>query len=61
MAEREEVLREAIVMTLNRLEAAVLGDQAACKHCIDVAASYLQEALASPAQSDGRDDKELEQ
>jgi hypothetical protein len=38
-------LREAIVMADNRLEAAMLGDEDICRHCIELARSYLQEHL----------------
>lgn len=41
---REKRLHEAIAMAENRLEAALLGDEV-CKGCVEVAQSYLQDAL----------------
>lgn len=38
-------LREAIVMAENRLEAALIGDDV-CKDCVELARSYLTDALA---------------
>jgi hypothetical protein len=39
-------LHEAVVMSENRLEAALLGDEV-CKHCVELARSYLVDALSS--------------
>jgi hypothetical protein len=50
-ADTSAQLREAIVMAENRLEAALLDDEV-CKHCVEVARSYLQEALAAPQPAD---------
>lgn len=40
-----ERLREAIEMAENRLECALYGEEPVCKHCVELAQSYLQEAL----------------
>lgn len=42
-------MREAIEMAENRLECALYGENPVCKHCVDLAQSYLQEALAPVA------------
>jgi hypothetical protein len=51
--EKVERLREAAVMANNRLETAVYplaGGTEICEHCIDVARSYLQDALTPAPQ-----------
>jgi hypothetical protein len=48
-----ERLCEAIVMAENRLEAAMLGTDV-CRHCVELARSYLKEAIPTPGVTNGR-------
>lgn len=38
---RIKELEEAVAMADNRLEAALLGDDDICRHCVELARSYL--------------------
>jgi len=39
---RIKELEDAVAMADNRLEAALLGEKDICRHCIEVAKSYLE-------------------
>lgn len=45
-------MRQAVVMASNRLDAALLDDPP-CKHCVEVAQSYLLEVLGRSPQEGG--------
>lgn len=46
---RIKELEEAVAMADNRLEAALLGDDDICRHCVELARSYL--GMVKPEES----------